>query len=103
MRPAAHLQGSRPAQASHRAKRGGQQHAVRLEAAHLARSKVGDDHDLAADQLLRLVVLRDAGQDLALLVAEIDFEAQELVGLGNALGDEDLGDAQVDFDEVVDA
>ncbi len=35
-------------------------------------------------------------------VAEVDFEAEELVGLGDALGDDDLGDAEVDLDEIVD-
>ena len=37
-----------------------EQHPVRHQAAHLARSQIGHDHDLAAHQLLRLVVLRDA-------------------------------------------
>ena len=36
------------------------------------------------------------------LVAEVDFETQELVGLGHALGDLDLRDAQLDLGEVVD-
>ena len=35
-------------------------------------------------------------------VAEVDFEAQQLVGLGDALGDEDLRNPQIDLDEVVD-
>ena len=34
--------------------------------------------------------------------AEIDFEAEELVGLGDALGDDDLRDAEIDLGEVVD-
>ncbi len=37
-----------------------------------------------------------------LFVAEVDFEAEELVGLGDALGDDDLGDAELDLGEVVD-
>ena len=82
--------------------RGGEQHAVGLEAAHLAGGEVGDDDDVAADEFFGGVPLGDAGEDLALFVAEIDFEAEELVGLGDALGDEDLGDAEVDLDEVVD-
>ena len=36
------------------------------------------------------------------LVAEIDFKAQQLVGLGDALGDLDLRNAELDFEEVVD-
>ena len=35
-------------------------------------------------------------------VAEVDLEAEEFVGLGDALGDEDLGDAEFDLGEVVD-
>ena len=82
---------------------GGKQHAVGLQPAHLARRKIGDDHDAAADQLFGRVPLGDAGENLALLVAEIDLEAEEFVGLGDALGDEDLRDAQLDPGEVVDA
>ena len=47
-------------------------------------------------------MLRDTGQDLALLVTQVDFEAEELVSLGDALGDLDLGNAELDFGEVVD-
>ena len=81
---------------------GGQQHAVGFEAAHLAGGEIGDDDDAAADELFGGVELGDAGEDLTLFVAEIDFEAEELVGFGDALGDDDLGDAEVDLDEVVD-
>ncbi len=73
-----------------------------LEAAHLAGGEVGDDDDAAADELFGGVPLGDAGEDLAFFVAEVDFEAEELVGLGDALGDEDFGYAEIDFDEVVD-
>ncbi len=73
-----------------------------FEATHLARGQVGDDNDAASDQLLRRVPLGDAGEDLAALRAEIDFEAQQLIGLRDALADDDLGHAEVDLDEVVD-
>src|SRR5580700_1882757 len=82
--------------------RGCKQHAVRFEATHLAWSEVGDDDDLSADELFRLVILCDAGQDLALFIAEVDFKTEELVGLGHALGNQDPGDAKVDLGEVVD-
>ncbi len=55
-----------------------------------------------ADELFGGVPLGYAGEDLALFVAEVDFEAEELVGLGDALGDDDFGYAEVDFYEVVD-
>ena len=73
-----------------------------FEAAHLAGGEVGDDDDAFADELFGGVPLGDAGEDLAVFVAEVDFEAEEFVGLGDALGDDDLGDAEVDLDEVVD-
>ena len=75
---------------------------MRFQTAHPAGRKVGDDDDAAADQLLRRVPLGNAGEDLTGLIAQIDLEPQQLVGLGDALGDKDLGDAQVDLDEVVD-
>src|SRR5208282_6834517 len=53
-----------------------QQHAVRFEAAHLARSQIGDDDDFAPDQLFRLVVLRDASENLALFIAKVDFKTK---------------------------
>jgi hypothetical protein len=80
---------------------GGEQHAVGFEAAHLAGGEVGDDDDAAAEEVFGGVPLGDAGEDLAALVAEVDLEAEELVGLGDAFGDDDLGYAQVDFYEVV--
>ncbi len=51
-------------------------------------------------------MLGDAGKDLAArrieIGAEVDFEAKQFVGLGDALGDDDLRDAKIDFGEVVD-
>ena len=73
-----------------------------FQAAHLAGGEVGDDGDALSDQFFGRIELGDAGEDLAAFVAEVDFEAEELVGLGDALGDDDLGDAEVDLGEVVD-
>src|SRR5260370_37798796 len=73
-----------------------------LQTAHLAGGEVGDDDDAASDEFFGGVRLGDAGEDLALLVAEVELEAEELVGLGYALGDDDLCDAEIDLDEVVD-
>ena len=81
---------------------GGEEHAVGLEAAHLAGGEVGDDYDLFSEEFFGGVPLGYAGEDLALFVAEVDLEAEEFVGLGDALGDDDLGYAEVDLDEVVD-
>ena len=73
-----------------------------LEAAHLAGGEVGDDYDVLSEELFGGIPLGDAGEDLALFVAEVDLEAEELVGFGDALGDDDLGYAEIDFYEVVD-
>ena len=73
-----------------------------LKTAHLAGGEVCDDDDAAAEEVLRGVPLGDAGEDLAFLVAEVDFKAEELVGFGDALADDDLGDAELNFAEVVD-
>ena len=74
--------------------RSGEQHAVGFEPAHLAGREVRDHDDAAADEVFGRVPLCYARQDLAFAVgAEVDFEAQQLVGLGDALGDEDLRDA----------
>ncbi len=77
-----------------------------FEAAHRARGEVGDDDDHAADEVFGRIPLGDAGEDLAArwieTGAEIDLDAEELVGLGDALGDEDLCGAEVELGEVVD-
>ena len=76
---------------------------MRFEAAHLAGREVGDDDDAASDEVFGGVPLGDAGEDLAGFVAEIDFEAEQLVGFGDALGDKDFSYAELDFGEVLDA
>ena len=81
---------------------GGEQHAVGFQAAHLAGSEVGDDGDALSDQFFRRVELGDAGENLAAFGSEVDFEAEEFVGFWDALGDDDLRDAEVDLCEVVD-
>ncbi len=87
-----------------RADRGGDDHPLRLQAAHLAWGEIGYDDYLAADEGFGGVVLGDAGEDLAAreVGAEIDFEAEEFVGFWDALGDDDLRDAEIDLGEVVD-
>src|SRR2546421_4916032 len=80
---------------------GREHHALRLEAAELARLEVGDDDHLAADELLRLVVFGDAGENLARLrLAEVYGEAEQLVGLRHALRRQHLAHAHLDLREV---
>ena len=76
---------------------------MRFQSAHLARCEVRDHHDAPPDQLFGRVELGDAGEDLPLAVrAQVHLQPQQLVGLGDALGDDDLRDAQLDLGEVVD-
>ena len=75
---------------------------MRLEPTHLAGGEVGDDDDLASDELFGGVPLGDAGEDLALFIAEVDLEAEKLVGLGDALSNDDLRDTKIDLDEIID-
>ena len=84
------------------ADRGREDHAVGLDAHELRRLQVRDDDDVAADEGLGLVLRRDARDDLAPLVAEIDLEAHQLVRLGHALGGDDLRRAQTHLLEVLD-
>src|ERR1700743_1518632 len=74
---------------------------MRLEAAHLAGSQIGDHDDFSAEEFFRRIPLRNAGEDLALFITEIDFKAEKLVGLWNALGHDDLRDAKIDLYRVV--
>src|SRR2546421_5375302 len=81
---------------------GGEHHALRLEAAELARLEVGDDDYFAPDQFFRLVVFGDARENLSRLgLAEVNGEAQELVRLRHALCREHFADAHLDLREVV--
>src|SRR5467141_2824658 len=82
---------------------GGDDHPVGFDAAEFARREIDDDGDFAADQFFRLVVLRDAGANLANLRADAHGELQQLVRADNALGGLDLPDAHLDFGKVLDA
>ena len=61
---------------------GGQQHAVRFLAAKHDLLKIVDNHDLAADQVLRLVVGPDAGHDLLFFFAHFNCKQDSLSALG---------------------
>src|SRR5258708_23111815 len=89
--------------AAFRANGSGDNHAVGFDAAELARREVDNDGDFAADQFLRLIVLRDAGANLANLGADIDGQLQQLIRADDAFGGLDLPDAHFDFGEILDA
>src|ERR1043165_10072825 len=64
---------------------GREHHALRLEAAELARLQIRDDDHLAPDEFLRLVVFGYPGENLARLrLAEGFGEAQKPVGTRHA-------------------
>ena len=75
---------------------------MRLDAAKFTGSEVGDDHHLAAYQGLGGIRLGDPGDDLTNFGADVDGEAQELVGLLYLFGGEDGADTELDLEEIVD-
>ncbi len=66
------------------------------------RREIRDDHDLAPDERLRRIRLGDARDDLALFVAQVNLQAQQLVRALHLLRNLDLCDAQFDLREIVD-
>ena len=65
---------------------GGEQHAVGLLTHHLARRQVGNGDDRLADQLLRLVILGNTGQNLTRRArAVIQLELEQLIALLDVL------------------
>ena len=81
---------------------GRQNHALALDAHHLARSEVGYEEHILADELLRLVVSRDARKNGAVYArAVVDSELQELLRLLYLLAVLDMTDADVELLECV--
>ncbi len=80
---------------------GRQHHTLGNPEAHLARRQVGDHHRQSAFQRLRGVGGADAGEDVAGLAADIQRQAQQLVGPLDILGLGDPRDPQVDLGEVI--
>src|SRR6266699_6766478 len=81
----------------------GDDHAVGFDAAKFARRQIRDHGDLAADQFFRLVVLRDAGANLANFRADVHSQLQQLVCPDDAFGGLDLSHAHFDFGEILNA
>ena len=79
-----HVEGDERRLAAVRAR--GEHHAVRLDAHQLRGLQVEHDDDRPADERLGLVGLRDAGDNRALLGADVDLHLHELVRLRHALG-----------------
>jgi hypothetical protein len=77
--------------------RGGQDHSLGQAELHLARREVGDHHRQPADQRRRIVGRLDAGKDLPRAErADVEQQANELVGAIDVRRLADAGDAQVD-------
>ena len=78
----------------------GDQHAAGRDAHHLAWRQVGDRHQRLADEVLRVVVFFDAGEDHAVFAgAVVQDELQELVALRNGFAGLDLDRAEVGLAE----
>ena len=60
-------------------------HAVALKAHHLAGFKINDHSQSLADEIFRLIVFCNTGEDLPLTESVIDLELQELVRLFDLL------------------
>src|SRR5688500_12379959 len=74
-------------EADHLVATGGQDHALRGDAADGSRFEVGEEDDLLADQRVGRVALGDAGDDLPQgVLADVELEAQELLGPLDRLG-----------------
>ena len=83
---------------------GGEEHAVGIQAHHLARGEVQDGGDLFSHELFGLVEGVNAGEDLAGGAgAVVEAELQQLLRFLDGLAGEDLDDAHVAAGEVVDA
>ena len=80
----------------------GEHHPVRLDAEQFGPFEVGDDDNLRPRQLVEVVELFDAGDDLARLDADVDGELRQLVGSLDPLGALDPADAEVEFLELLD-
>ena len=74
----------------------GEQHAAGVDAHHRARRKVHDCDRGLSDQLLRLIVRVNAGEDDAILAcAVVQRELEELLALLHSLARLDLDGAEV--------
>ena len=81
----------------------GEDHAGGDAEAHFARREVRHIDHHFADEVFRLVVGLDAGEDVAFAeFADIKLETQQFVRAVDVAAFEDAGDAQVGFGEVVD-
>ena len=78
-----------------------EQHALAFLAAHHARGEIGHDYQILADQIFRLIVGLQSGDDLPFFVAQVDLEYKEFVGIRMNGGFDDPADPHFDFDEFV--
>ena len=75
---------------------GGDEHAARVDAHHLARGQVGDRDERLVHQILGLVIPVNAGEDHAVSArAVIEHEAQELLALLHGVALLDLHNAEI--------
>jgi len=72
---------------------GGQEHPLRLLAAKHCFFQVVDNHDLPPHQLLGGIMAADSGNDLLAVIADIDFQNHQFVGIGVLSRSENGGDS----------
>ena len=81
---------------------GGDEHTARVDAHHLARGQVDDGDGGLTDQLLRLIILVNSGEDDTVGAgAVVEDELQELLALLHRLAGLDLHGAEVGLAECV--
>ena len=59
--------------------------------------QIGDHHDLPPDECVWRVVFGDAGDDLALLIAQADLQTQQAIRACHAIRGFDFCHAQIEF------
>ena len=78
------------------------EHSVRLQAHHFPGSQVGAGHHGLTHQLLRLIILMNARQNLpGLALAAVQGKAQQLLALGHRVASQNLGRDQLYLTEIV--
>ena len=76
---------------------------MRFDTTQFDRLQVRNEDHFLTDQRFRLVVFRDARNDLALLIAEAQLQFEQFIRFRNALASDDFCHTQLYFCEVVDA
>jgi hypothetical protein len=80
---------------------GGEKHSAGFDSTYFRRFQVGNNDDCPSDNFFRLVEQRDPGDQLTLLSADINLEAEKLVRAFDFLSFQNLCRFKLDLTEVV--